>query len=534
MTRPLAGHVWEPVGAWSGAGVLLLPAVGYEYWTSFHSLRALAEACARRGHLVLRLDYDGYGDSVGDQVDADRWARWCEAVDFGVEQLRDWGAERVGLAGLRLGATIALLGGERNRAAAVAAMLPIVSGRRYVRSLKLIRDAFEPPPSVEPGTIAFAGAIFTVALMEDLKSIDLAGWDGVPAPNVLLLEREGAELTLGPLAERLTADGVAVTHSAAAGFDLALDRPTEEAEVAREPVDLAAEWLDSRLREDSASADATLTAISTTSDREQAQFAWRAGAVRERFTTLGAAGLFGVETWPDDSDTKATLVFLNTGSEPHVGPGRAWVEYARDLAQDGYLGIRIDFRGWGDSPDDGFLPGRPFNEHCFEDVATIVADLRDRGHHKIVLVGLCSGAWLAMQASKSVHVDGVIAINPQLAWQRGDPVEALVKDTRIRRAKEIEEFKRHGAELEQTVPHETKDLLLELQAIGSPVLLVYGDSDDGIEFLRDRLPATWSAALAEGTISLAEIAEIDHPMHKYWLRPAVLSAVREFLAKRVS
>ncbi|HMC38023.1 MAG TPA: hypothetical protein VKI19_00075, partial [Acidimicrobiales bacterium] len=86
--RPLAGWVTSPdAGPASGTGVLLLPAAGYEYWTSHATLRATAEALGEAGHVALRLDFDGTGDSAGDQTDPDGWARWRGSVRPAVEQL---------------------------------------------------------------------------------------------------------------------------------------------------------------------------------------------------------------------------------------------------------------------------------------------------------------------------------------------------------------------------------------------------------------------------------------------------------------
>ena len=130
------------------------------------------------------------------------------------------------------------------------------------------------------------------------------------------------------------------------------------------------------------------------------------------------------------------MVFLNSGSEVHTGPGRAWVEYARGLARPGVEVLRVDFRGWGESPDEGHAPGRPYDEHTVNDAIDVVEARRAQGR-RVVLAGLCAGAWIGLKAATQVRVDGVIAINPQLYWQPGDPVEALMTTTRARRRSEI-------------------------------------------------------------------------------------------------
>ena len=53
----------------SGSGkrpaVLVCPSIGHEHTRAQRALRILAEALARGGHHVLRLDYRGLGDSWG-------------------------------------------------------------------------------------------------------------------------------------------------------------------------------------------------------------------------------------------------------------------------------------------------------------------------------------------------------------------------------------------------------------------------------------------------------------------------------------
>ena len=49
-----------------GAGVVLCPPLGYEYMSAYPTFRILAERLAALGFDVLRLDYDGTGNSSGD------------------------------------------------------------------------------------------------------------------------------------------------------------------------------------------------------------------------------------------------------------------------------------------------------------------------------------------------------------------------------------------------------------------------------------------------------------------------------------
>ena len=66
-------------------GALILPPLGYEYMTTHRTLRTIAERVAAAGCCALRIDYDGTGDSAGDQWDAGRVAAWRQSVGHGVD-----------------------------------------------------------------------------------------------------------------------------------------------------------------------------------------------------------------------------------------------------------------------------------------------------------------------------------------------------------------------------------------------------------------------------------------------------------------
>jgi hypothetical protein len=63
--RPLLSWVTVPVGCLGAVGVVVVPTVGYEYWTSHRTMRTLAERLGAQGCVALRFDFDGTGDSPG-------------------------------------------------------------------------------------------------------------------------------------------------------------------------------------------------------------------------------------------------------------------------------------------------------------------------------------------------------------------------------------------------------------------------------------------------------------------------------------
>jgi pimeloyl-ACP methyl ester carboxylesterase len=223
------------------------------------------------------------------------------------------------------------------------------------------------------------------------------------------------------------------------------------------------------------------------------------------------------------------------GRDLHVGPGRAWVEYARGLALLGHRTVRVDFRGWGESPDDGRAPGRPYDPGTEPDTETIVRALQGAGHPRLVLAGLCASAWIVLRVVLRVPVSGVIALNPQMYWQPGWPIEVDPDLGDRLRAKEFGRHERgsrwHVWSLLDMIGRRPPGgrWLDQLAATGVPVTMLFAEGDPGLVFLRTRLSRRMAHVLRTGSITVQEMPEIDHPMHRAWLRPRVLQALHEAL-----
>jgi hypothetical protein len=142
---------------------------------------------------------------------------------------------------------------------------------------------------------------------------------------------------------------------------------------------------------------------------------------------------------------------------------------------------------------------------------------------------------MGLQAAISTKVDAVIAINPQMYWQFGDPIEARLTDTRARRTTEIADFEegaRDGRWTQQDLngnPHHAATWLTGLRESGAKTLLLFAAGDDGIKFLKDRVSYRLSEESKTGAIKVVEIEGIDHQMYHEWKRPDVLSEMIDFL-----
>ncbi len=131
--------------------------------------------------------------------------------------------------------------------------------------------------------------------------------------------------------------------------------------------------------------------------------------------TIGNAGtMVGVVCQPDDPsiERKDTgVIFLNAGLVHRVGPSRMYVRLARRLAERGFVSLRFDFSGIGDSLPR--LDNRPFEQSWIDETQEAMDHLeRTQGVRRFLLVGICSGAVGSFKAaSRDERVRGIVMMN---------------------------------------------------------------------------------------------------------------------------
>jgi hypothetical protein len=126
--------------------------------------------------------------------------------------------------------------------------------------------------------------------------------------------------------------------------------------------------------------------------------------------------LFGIVTEPRHEDAKhKAVIVLNDGATHHVGSNRMSVTIARRWARMGYVVLRMDLAGLGDSET---RSGRPTNEvfplHAMDDLRIAVEFMRETYLvGELTIAGLCSGASHALRAAASdLPIDRVFVVNP--------------------------------------------------------------------------------------------------------------------------
>lgn len=168
--RSLFGVYQPPKGRLArDEGIVLCYPMGQEYMRSHRAFRQLSNLLSRAGYHVLRFDYYGTGDSMGESEDVSM-QQWQQDIGTAIEELKDnAGIEKVSLVGLRLGAAMAVQAGAgRADVHDVVLWDPVVSGDAYLSNLL---EHVEGPRS---GTVGVLGFPLTPSLQEEIGDLDIS------------------------------------------------------------------------------------------------------------------------------------------------------------------------------------------------------------------------------------------------------------------------------------------------------------------------------------------------------------------------
>jgi pimeloyl-ACP methyl ester carboxylesterase len=143
-----------------------------------------------------------------------------------------------------------------------------------------------------------------------------------------------------------------------------------------------------------------------------------------------APRLFAIVTEPRQGEPRRRgVILLNAGATHHVGPNRMYVTLARRWARRGYVVLRLDLAGLGDSDARRDRPdGEVYPPAALDDVRTAVDFIRDRyGITNITIGGLCSGAFHSLRAAAAgLPVHRVLMVNPlNFHWREGMTLQDL-------------------------------------------------------------------------------------------------------------
>lgn len=543
-------------------GVLMAASLGYEAHCVSETWRALAGAIAEAGPSVLRFDYPGTFDSLGDHRSPELVAAWTRSLVEAARVLRAAGdVDELVVVSFGFGAALALKAlPEIPHVTALALLAPVLSGREQARELAIVAKIADEylgvPQDAAEGDLSVAGFRFSAETLAALKSVKTpsARLEGVR--RVLVCDRPGRS-SAEPLSALLETGAALETRVFEAYATLTFD-PT----AARPPRDLltavaafAAEGLGpAEARPFTRAPYATLEA---------------AGFVEEGIRFGRGARLFGVLTEPRHGRADRVAILLNTGRSRHSGWARGAVEQARELTAAGLATFRIDVRGIGDSlpEDDAEVL---YDDRTVSDVAAALDLLESRGYASAILAGGCSGAFLAFAAGAAdPRVDGLVLVNPQrLVWHPGEILAEIMKEgTRTVRgqaaqSRSLRQWRRLltgeiklgrvvravgrqvgalalGALVRRGVPVSTlagvrAEIVRRLRTLNArnvPIAFVYGEEDRGREVLAFHFGGTLFGLSPFGNATVEVVPATDHNMTPVAARAVVTAAILRVAGK---
>lgn len=569
VERPCFGWLHHPPARpHSDIGLVFCNPFGYEATSSHRSVRHFALAAVAMGVPALRFDYDGTGDSAGDDRDPGRWAAWLASVNHAADHIRHaTGVRQVVLAGLRVGAAIAAtVAGRRSDVAGLVAIAPIVSGKAWLRESKAFQSMMgfpAPPPGLELAADEqeVAGFVLTGETQASLAKVDLLALVERPASHILIVDRDDLPVD-SRLASHLGALGARVEHRHLPGYQqMMLD--AHEAVVPIAMIKAVSDWLQPLITAKSAMPPPAPAAGAP---------AVVAPGIAEVPVLVDTKALFGILASPQHAKGPLpALVLVNSGAIPHGGPSRLYVRLARQWAARGWQVLRIDISGIGDSPP---RAGEPENivyaEGAVSDVSRSIDYLRQqRRATRVLAAGLCSGAYHVLKAAVAgAPLERVAVVNPlTFHWKPGmslayPPFEVVSATAQYRRSllqsQKLKKLftgqvnlkaathivaRRMGlwaAGLRRNLARSigwplSEDLAAELNAVverGVAMEFIFSSGDPGEMLLREGAGWTLGRLVRTGKIRIQRIDGPNHSFTPVWSQTSLSKALDVALLDR--
>ena len=410
------------------SGVVLCGPVGFEKQAVHRAWRLLAERLAARGFPVLRFDYPATGDATGDEADPELIAKWIGSiVEARAELMARTGVAEVVLCGLHLGALLAAYAGQELPGRHMVLLAPQGSGRRLVRTLRLIAnvaDGHAKRNTTRDG-LETAGLRLSAGSVAALEKLDFQSLASAPARDILLLD-DPALPPPASVAMPLELAGAHVDRHPFSDLEM-LMQDADRSDSPDAAWGVVEQWLLARIG--TMESDRRVEAIAAP---------WQAlthlgNGVSEQpimFGTSPTARSVGIYSTGVTAERSTTAVlFCNTGGNPHYGPGRMSVHLARHFAAAGVASLRFDLPGIGDSA----LPDEHARPHIYiadrrEAFAAAIDTLAERGHARVVVMGVCSGAYHALRAAGvDPRVRDIVLVNQLIYDWSAQPLLGLFK-----------------------------------------------------------------------------------------------------------
>lgn len=424
----------------SHRGVIFCNALAFEGALDQRPFRLLAQDLTARGFWCLRFDYHGEGDSAGGSWEPARLDAWLESLDAAVDLLRARGVLDIRLVGFRMGASIAhLYSIGKPGISATVLWAPCVRGAAYVRELRALSKlsaAARPVQHVRADrfpddSLEVVGFEFTAETQHALAGLDLVAAPRPAHPRAaLVIDRTDAPPS-DDLVQVLLDAGSKVDHERMSGYEAFVTDDESSSVLPEAVLGRITEWLDDDARDTETSAVSRAEVCET-----RALVTDDATAARPTPGGPAADDVIEQPVWIDDRfyavisrpagrapRRRTAIVLCNTGATNRVGPGRLYVTLARYWASMGFTAVRVDLGGTGDSIGaDPATENRPLAPVRIEELRDVVSwARRSPDYERVVVFGVCSGAYNAFQAAvRGMPVDNLMLVNPGVFYLGDD------------------------------------------------------------------------------------------------------------------
>jgi pimeloyl-ACP methyl ester carboxylesterase len=571
--------------------IVLCPPFGYEAMCAHRPYRKLAEQLANAGFPVLRIDYHGTGNSAGDDREPGRVPAWIASIHAAIEHVGQLsGCSKVGLFGARLGACLAALAADsRSDVVALALWGPSLTGNTFLREelavhklraqqrAQLVNKAVTTDQDGEA-----LGFVLTSETTRELKAINLGKIVRAPA-SALVLTRD-TPLQEPRVAKQLEDLGARAICEDGPGYAAMLQTSLPPEKVWQR----VERYFD---EEDRALPSGSPEARSATPARDAEVLlnphphgSGRAGGgTREIATWFGPdRQLFGVLT---EDRVRArrdvpVILLLSGGVNPQVGTNRMHTRWARAWAELGFTTLRFDLAGVGDSHARANEPdGTLYTMAAIADVRAAMDHLQAaRGASRFMLIGLCSGAFVAFHTALSdPRVSDIALLNLlRFYWNPEDSIASVQAQRRhqlrsvryylsaatsrehwekllagrvdaarilellaqrtVRRAMSLGEYwlrRVSGKPMEQSAAHPLARDFHKLATRGLRSLVIYDGDEPMLDDFQEQLGADVPRLQALGRLQLEVIDGADHIFSPVASQHALTERLTEYLRVRL-
>lgn len=418
--------------------IIICPPVGHEFINSYRGLRHLADGFARAGVTAFRMEYQGVGDSTGLDTDPDRIQNWASSIER-VQSFIRWncGIKRVSLFGLRMGATLACMIAEKHEVESLLCWVPVVEGRRYIREMLALQKTGEnASQEVDSTSLEGGGFLITRETMNEVSTLSMLKMNPAQAKRLVLFHSDDMPLP-NELIQHWSFIHSKFLHESLSGYAEMMELPHNS----KVPFGAINSIVETFLPAYKNSQEVDRALFLNLKNYQQCRFdcytygstakeSMDAGGgfpVNETICWFSNEPLFGIMSRPmlRDEEDKPTILLFNAGAVHRVGPNRNYIYLTRQLLSLGFNVMRIDFLGLGDSVNpDVSRENNPYIPEALDNIHAAMCYLKEVFDvDRLVLMGLCSGAYASFQAALNLDapsIQEIVPVNPlTFYWREG-------------------------------------------------------------------------------------------------------------------